>query len=327
MKSMNFWQKEMSKSIRKFADLEKLMDNATPLVVPEAFKNFPLLITPSLLKKIDFSNSNDPILLQFLPSLAEDQVKDGFNIDAVGDLDSEVEPGLLKKYLNRALLLTTPSCAVHCRYCFRKHFPYQALPKSGDAIKLQLEALKKEPQVNELVLSGGDPLMWSNEKWGVLIEELKLYPQIKRLRIHSRIPIVLPSRIEQEWLLILDEFNGDKIMVVHCNHANELGKDTFYSHKKLKEYNWILLNQSVLLKGVNDSLLALTELSQSLINQGVVPYYIHQLDRVLGTQHFEVSIERAKALLREFREVESGYMVPKFVQELPGEKSKIPIPF
>ncbi len=325
------WQQDLASAWRDSRSLCRFLelDSESP-PYPLAFNTpFPFLVTQSFALRMRPADWFDPLLLQVLPREEEKTVVPGFVQDAVGDAAAEVVPGLLHKYGQRALAVVTGNCAIHCRYCFRREFPYADLPKSETRWKAAWDYLRGNPDINELILSGGDPLFLDNARLERFLHPLETTPHIQTLRIHTRLPIVLPSRIEKGLLEILSKFrkNSQVVIVIHANHANELREDASAALGRLRQAGCLLFNQAVLLKGVNDTVEALENLSRSLIREGVAPYYLHQLDRVTGTAHFEVSEAIGKNLMRQLRARLPGYALPSWVREIPGEDSKTPLAF
>jgi len=321
------WQKSLAEAITQpeaLFDYLELDKNLLPAALLAA-QQFSLQVPRSYAALMEKGNPADPLLRQVLPIDAELQTTEGFSADPVGDLAATTQPGLLHKYHGRALLITTGACAIHCRFCFRRHFPYGEATGVDSQWESILGHLNQTPEIQELILSGGDPLMLSDDKLALRIRTLEAIPHIKRLRIHTRLPIVLPERVCGPLLKWLTDTRLRTVIVVHCNHASELGTEAQRALRRLKEADATLLNQSVLLKGVNDSPEALVSLSESLFDNGVLPYYLHLLDRVQGAAHFEVPQDRARALDRKLRKNLPGYLVPRLVQEECGEPSKTPL--
>jgi len=318
------WQKLLANAIRSPQDLLKAL-HLDPAHAPFALSDsdsFRLLVPLSYLAKMEKGNWYDPLLQQVLPLGVEQQQLDGFVSDPVGDQDSMVSDGLLHKYQGRVLLVTTGACAIHCRYCFRRHFPYSDANPAKQEWREALAYIAADTQISEVILSGGDPLVLADTRLKTLCTQIAAIPHVKRLRIHTRLPIVLPERIDQNFLNWFKKLAIQKIMVIHANHAQEIGNDVKRALLQLKSVNTLLLNQSVLLRGVNDSINALSTLSECLIEQEVLPYYLHLLDRVQGAAHFEVTSKEAKQLMTQLRHRLPGYMVPKLVREVAGEASK-----
>lgn len=282
---------------------------------------FPLLIPSHWKDKFEIGQHKDPLLLQVLPRPEEFQTSE-WPLDAVGDIHSSLCQGLIQKYRSRALLISTPTCQIHCRYCFRKHYPYEEGPKTDDQLGEALQLLSRHPVIHEVILSGGDPLTLPNRRLAKLCTQLEQLEQIDTLRIHSRTVTVNPSRTDIDLMEALSHFQGHKVLVTHVNHPNELDEATQASLKIWRENGWHLLNQSVLLKEVNDSVAVLKDLSRRLFSQGVLPYYLNLLDQVKGTEHFEVSQQDAILIHQELRTQLPGYLVPKMVKEIAGQPNK-----
>jgi len=257
-----------------------------------------------------------------LPLDAEDDSPTHYSVDPLGEDAATVQPGLLQKYHGRLLVVATGACAIHCRYCFRRHFPYSDGP-GGPALRDQLAAaLAKDETLEEVILSGGDPLTLVDGAFSSLVDTIEAAAHIKRLRIHTRLPIVIPQRVTQALVDRLSSSRLQKVVVVHSNHANEIDQEVEDSLRRLASTGAMMLNQSVLLSGVNDSADALVDLSQRLLDADVLPYYLHQLDPVIGAAHFEVPIERGLELIAAIRARLPGYAVPRYVQEIAGEPNK-----
>jgi EF-P beta-lysylation protein EpmB len=265
----------------------------------------------------------DPLVRQVLPVESELITPQGFTSDPVGDESATLTPGLLQKYSSRALLITTGACAVHCRYCFRRHFPYSESPRSPDDWQPAIDRIAADPTIDEVILSGGDPLTLVDEHLAELARRLAQVPHLRRLRVHTRLPIMIPQRVTDELLGWLRGTRLAPIMVIHVNHANEIDETTAAAIARLVDAGIPVLNQAVLLAGVNDSADALIDLSRRLVELRVMPYYLHQLDRVQGAAHFEVPISRGLELINEMRRALPGYAVPRYVQEIAGEAQKI----
>ncbi len=321
------WQQALANAIRDPAVLLDRLSLPRDLLpaARSAAKLFPLLVPESYLARMTPGDLRDPLLQQVLPLDVEADHTPGFTVDAVGDDAAQRAPGLLKKYDGRALLITTGVCAVHCRYCFRRHYPYSEAPQQLDDWQPALQALADDPSIHEVLLSGGDPLALTDARLFALIGELETIPHLRRLRIHTRLPIVLPARITSSLLSRLADSRLTPWMVIHANHAQELTGDCADAVRQVVRAGISTLNQAVLLRGINDSVLALVELCERLIDLGVMPYYLHQLDRVTGTAHFEVPEKTGRALIAELRKQLPGYAVPQYVREFPGEPHKTPL--
>lgn len=293
--------------------------------LPPADAGFALRVPRGFAARMRPGDPRDPLLLQVLPQLAElDQVP-GFVADAVGDLAAREAQGVLHKYYGRALLIASGSCAINCRYCFRRHFPYGEEIAAAGQWRQALAHLRSDPSIHELILSGGDPLALATAKLAELSRGLTELPQVTRLRIHTRLPVVLPERIDTAFLDWLAALPQQKVIVLHANHANEFDPRVDAACAALRGAGATLLNQSVLLRGVNDDVDALSALSERLFAAGVLPYYLHQLDRVQGAAHFEVDDARALALVEAMRRRLPGYLVPRLVREVAGDAAKRPL--
>jgi len=269
---------------------------------------------------------NDPLLRQVLPLEAETTQAPGFSTDPVGEADLDARHGVLRKYSGRALLVATPTCAIHCRFCFRRHYQYAEHSAFGPVFDRAVTAIADDPSIHEVILSGGDPLTLGNRRLETALQKLDAIPHIDRLRLHTRLPIVLPERVDDGLLEVLGQLRRPPVVVVHSNHAAEINADVGTACAALAALGAPLLNQSVLLAGVNDSVDALAELSFALFDVGVLPYYLHMLDPVLGAAHFEVEEHRASRLIGELATRLPGYLVPRLVREIPGAGAKTPIP-
>lgn len=293
--------------------------------VPSDAAGFPLRVPRAFVARMQAGNPDDPLLRQVLPLDAEAKPAPGFGLDAVGDLAARDARGVLHKYEGRALLIATGSCAVNCRYCFRRHFPYGEENAAANGWREAIAWLADNPDINEVLLSGGDPLSLSTAKLTELSHALRPVAHLRRLRIHTRLPVVLPARIDAEFLAWIDALPWPVVVVIHANHAQELDQDVADACHALTRHGARLYNQSVLLRGVNDTLEALGALSERLFELGVQPYYLHQLDRVAGTAHFEVPDDQARALYEDLRAHLPGYLLPRLVREVAGAPAKLPL--
>jgi EF-P beta-lysylation protein EpmB len=300
------------------------LGHRTDLLPPDD-AGFPLRVPRGFVARMRQRDPTDPLLLQVLPRRAEHDVVAGFTVDAVGDMASRAGHGLLHKYDGRALLIASGSCAVNCRYCFRRHFPYGEEIAAAAQWREALAHVKADPSIRELILSGGDPLSLATHKLAELTRGLADMPHVIRLRIHTRLPVVLPERIDNDFTDWLAALPLQKVVVLHANHANEFDATVDAACARLRAAGATLLNQSVLLKEVNDDADTLVALCERSFAAGVLPYYLHQLDKVAGAAHFEVSDERALALMEVLRGKLPGYLVPKLVRELQGDPSKRPV--
>ena len=293
--------------------------------LPPGDAGFALRVPRGFAARMRPGDPDDPLLLQVLPQLAELEQAPGYVADPVGDLAAREAQGLLHKYEGRALLIASGSCAVNCRYCFRRHFPYGEEMAAAGQWRKALDHLRQDASIAELILSGGDPLSLATPKLEELSRGLAALPQVTRLRIHTRLPVVLPERIDAAFLAWFAALPLQKVVVLHANHANEFDAAVDAACRRLREAGATLLNQSVLLKNINDDADTLSELSERLFAAGVLPYYLHQLDRVQGSAHFEVDDTRARALVEAIRGRLPGYLVPKLVREMEGDASKRPV--
>jgi len=293
--------------------------------LPANDAGFAVRVPRGFVARMRHGDAKDPLLLQTLPQLAELDIVLGFGTDAVGDMAARSAQGVLHKYEGRALLIASGSCAINCRYCFRRHFPYGDEMAAAGQWRKALDHVRQDPSISELILSGGDPLSLATAKFEGLSEGLAEIPHVTRLRIHTRLPVVLPERIDDAFIAWLERMPLQKVIVLHANHAAEFDQGVDTACSRLRQGGATLLNQSVLLRGVNDDIDTLAALSERLFAAGVLPYYLHQLDRVQGSAHFEVDDPRALALVEGMRHRLPGYLVPKLVREVGGEPSKRPV--
>ena len=321
------WQQLWRDSLRDPLELLEMLGltGFSDRISADAGKAFAFRVPRGFAAKMRHGDINDPLLRQILPLTEEEQLTPGFGIDAVGDLAARGATGVLHKYQGRALLIATGSCAINCRYCFRRHFPYGEETAATGQWQEAIDYLRTDASIHEVILSGGDPLSLTTPKLALLTDALQSLPHLKRLRLHTRLPVVLPERIDAELLAWLSGLPWPVTVVIHANHANELGPDVGEALHRLRQIGTTLLNQSVLLAGVNDKVKALQALSEALHGLGVLPYYLHQLDRVQGAAHFSVPDAQAIVLHRELMAALPGYLVPKLVREIAGEPNKSPL--
>jgi L-lysine 2,3-aminomutase len=294
-------------------------------LLPPDDAGFALRVPRGFVARMRRNDPLDPLLLQVLPQRAEHDQVEGFTLDAVGDMASKAGHGVLHKYDGRALLIASGSCAINCRYCFRRHFPYGEEIAAASQWHEALTHVKADPSIRELILSGGDPLALATHKLEELTRGLADLTHVIRLRIHSRLPVVLPERVDDAFIDWLAAVQLQKVVVLHANHANELDASVDAACARLRAAGATVLNQSVLLRGINDDADTLADLSERLFAAGVLPYYLHQLDRVQGAAHFEVDDNRALALMEALRARLPGYLVPRLVREVGGDASKRPL--
>ncbi len=320
------WLYELKKSYTRPEDLLSALqlDDSAYADDIKARQLFSMRVPRPFVQQMNIGDPNDPLLRQVLPLVDEFKVEPGFHKDPLDEQSSPAN-GLLHKYHGRVLLILQGGCAVNCRYCFRRHFPYDELTISQRQIDDTLDYIKQNPEVNEVILSGGDPLMAKDERLHKLVRELEALPQLTRLRIHSRLPVVIPSRLTDGLLTSLTQSRLQVVLVIHANHANEISNDLSAALKKWHNAGIHLLNQSVLLRGVNDSSDALCRLSETLFRANVLPYYLHQLDKVEGASHFEVSDDKAQQLWLDMTQQLPGFLVPKLVREQARKPSKTAI--
>ena len=321
------WQQLWRDAIRDPAELLEILGlpALAGRVSATAAAQFALRVPRGFVAKMRHGDPGDPLLRQVLPLDDEDRVVPGFGLDAVGDLDARGGAGVLHKYEGRALLVATGSCAVHCRYCFRRHFPYGEETAAAGQWAESLAYLAADPSISEVLLSGGDPLSLATPKLAEFTDALSRQPHVRRLRLHTRLPVVLPERVDAELLAWLSRLPQGVVVVIHANHANELDGSVGQAMARLRDTGATVLNQAVLLRGVNDSVPALEALSERLFEAGVLPYYLHLLDRVAGSAHFEVPADEARGLHSALAHRLPGYLVPRLVREVAGAPAKLPV--
>lgn len=321
------WQTDMAEAVRDPRELLELLELDPVLLEParRAAAAFPLRVPRAFLARMRRGDPADPLLRQVLPLGEELQDVPGYVRDPVGDMPSVAAKGLLHKYRGRVLLITTGACGVHCRYCFRRHFPYSEENARSGEWQEALDYLRSDTSIREVILSGGDPLTLSDERLAALSRSLEEIPHIKRLRIHTRQPVVLPSRVDDGLISWLTACRLQKVIVLHTNHAREMDAAVREACARLRAAGVTLLNQTVLLRQVNDSAEALAELSEALFAAQVLPYYLNLLDPVAGAAHFDVPEAEALKLMEALRARLPGYLVPKLVREVPGAPSKMPV--
>ena len=322
--STTVWRQVLAAAVRDVDELWSLLDLPAHYLpaAREQAKTFPLVATRPFIARMCQGDVNDPLLRQVVPLAAEGEVVPGYGPDPVGEGLVHNQPGLLRKYQGRALLITTGSCAVHCRYCFRRHFPYQERPRGRRWWQGACAAIAADESIDEVILSGGDPLVLPDPELTALVADLEAIPHLRRLRIHTRLPIMIPQRVDAALLAWLAAGRLDRVMVIHSNHAQELGDDVRDALQALQRAGITVLNQAVLLRGINDSAEAQCALGQNLLHCGVIPYYLHALDPVAGAAHFAVTDQRAAAIMDELHRIAPGYLVPRLVREVPGEAGK-----
>lgn len=318
------WQEALSDLITDPKELLALLE-LDPNLLPAARAAatlFPLKIPRNFLSRIKKGDAHDPVLHQFLPLGLELNATEGYVKDPLQEANANPISGMLHKYHGRVLVTLTSACAVHCRYCFRRYFPYAENNPGTRGWEKIFAYIGQDDSITEVILSGGDPLSVSDHLLKLFSDQLSMISHIKRLRIHTRIPIVLPERITDEFIAWLSSLKFQIVMVIHANHANEIDESVINAVQKLRQAGVQLLNQSVLLKGVNDNANALIELSEKLFSLGVLPYYLHMLDRVEGAAHFDVTESKAHELIAALMRKLPAYLVPKLAREEAGATSK-----
>ena len=328
--ALSTWQRDLGRAI---TDPEELLANlgldpALGAPARAASSAFRMRVTHSYLSRMRRGDANDPLLRQVLPLADELLETPGYGADPLLEHEATRAPGLLQKYAGRALLITTQACAIHCRYCFRREFPYSAQQEAVEVgatrFRAALDCLAGDTSIEEVILSGGDPLSLSDARLTKITDAIASIPHVQRIRVHTRQPIVLPSRIDEGLLSWLRGIRRPTVFVLHVNHANELDGEVRAACARLRGAGVTLLNQSVLLRGVNDEVETLADLSRALMDTGVVPYYLHLPDRVRGTAHFDVAEAKARQLVEALSTRLSGYLVPRLVREVPGAPYKVP---
>ncbi|MGR9105519.1 MAG: EF-P beta-lysylation protein EpmB [Gammaproteobacteria bacterium] len=321
------WQEELANSFHTAEQLFVYLGLDRGLLPPSqsTANPFPFKVTRSFAAKIEKGEIDDPLLKQILPSITETSDSPGFVDNPVGDLEALATTGLLHKYRNRVLLITTGACAVNCRYCFRRNYPYSGNQLGIGARGEAWRYIAERPEITEVILSGGDPLVLVNSSLAEIVASIAAIPHVRRLRIHTRIPSVLPSRIEPSLLKILSTSRLQSVIVTHINHPNEIDERTRAAVAALLTAGIRVLNQAVLLKGVNDDPKTLSTLLETAFDAGIHPYYLHMLDRASGTAHFEVAEDLCRSLEETLRKTLPGYLLPRFVREIKGSPYKVPI--
>lgn len=321
------WQQQQADAITDLHELLELLQ-LTLADLPRALQacaEFPLRVPRSFVARMEKGNPEDPLLRQVLAIGEEMDETPGFSHDPLAEAQHTPVPGILHKYHGRVLFIVTGACAVNCRYCFRRHFPYSDYMPTRERFGEALAWLAQQTDVNEVILSGGDPLTLTDRKLKELVDAMAEIPHLKRLRIHSRSPVMIPERINEELVELLGNERWQSVLVLHANHANELSAELAKRVRHLRERSVTVLNQSVLLAGVNDTVAEQEALANRLFDCGVLPYYLHQLDKVQGAAHFMVSDEEALRLMAELRTRLPGFLLPQLVRENAGDKSKTPV--
>ena len=321
------WKLELSQSVTTIDELlDSLdLDKKALSTSQQAAIDFPLRVPRPFIARMQPNNPNDPLLLQVLPVKAELTIIEGYSQDPLDEATHNPIAGIVHKYANRLLLVISPACAINCRYCFRRHFPYEENRQSKEQWQSALDYIRSDKEINEVIYSGGDPLAANDHFLAWLTEQIANIAHIKRLRIHTRLPVVIPSRIDQTFLSWATATRLKPIVVLHINHSNEIDSDVAASIKRLQDCGIKVLNQSVLLRGINDSADCLAELSEKLFDCDVMPYYLHLFDPVAGASHFDIEERRAKKIYADLQAILPGFLVPKLVREIPNKPSKTTI--
>ena len=290
-----------------------------------AARDFGLRVPRSFADRMRRGDARDPLLRQVLPLAEELRPVAGYTLDPVEDRAAHEGPALLRKYDGRALVMATGSCAVHCRYCFRRHFQYEKQSVRESLLGILFDKLRSDESVEEVILSGGDPLSLGDSRLATLVDGIRAIGQVKRLRVHTRLPVILPSRVTPGLIKLLGSGQVPTVVVLHINHPREINAEVRQSLAAMRSAGISLLNQAVLLRGVNDHENTLCELSETCFDAGILPYYLHQLDPVSGAAHFAVSDQHARDIAQRLRARLPGYLVPRLVREIPGAESKVPL--
>jgi EF-P beta-lysylation protein EpmB len=313
------WRNALSGAITSLSELYDLLSlNMPPEDTAQAQRSFALRVPKEFVARMEKNNPRDPLLLQVLPQAIEMQKTVGFSADPLLENQKNPVPGLLHKYPNRVLLTLTGACAINCRYCFRRHFPYQDNMPGRANWDRALDYIAQNKNIDEVILSGGDPLVLKDHLIAEFVAQLEKIPHIVRLRIHTRLPIVIPQRITPEFITCLTQSRFQAVVVVHSNHANEIDDAVLSALQLLRQNNITTLNQSVLLKDINDDATVLVNLSKRLFEAGVLPYYLHLLDKVDGAAHFNIDEEKAAEIMSQIKQRLPGFLVPKLAREVPG---------
>tara|TARA_B110000046_G_scaffold186050_1_gene231929 strand:+ start:16540 stop:17553 length:1014 start_codon:yes stop_codon:yes gene_type:complete len=322
------WQTDLSQCITVVDDLlaELELDRSQLSVCQRAATQFDFKVPKPFVQRMKKGDPNDPLLAQVLPVKAEMRLDPVYSTDPLDETSHNPVAGIVHKYRHRLLLIVSPACAINCRYCFRRHFPYQENRQSKEQWMQALTYISSNTEINEVIFSGGDPLAANDQFLGWLAEEIAAIPHIKRLRIHTRLPVVIPSRINESFLRWATASRLKPIVVLHINHSNEIDSEVAEAVARLLDVGIKVLNQTVLLKGINDSADTLNTLSERLFDCGIAPYYLHLLDPVQGASHFDIDDAQALEIFHELQTMLPGFLLPRLVREIPGKLSKTLIP-
>ncbi|MFD2231489.1 EF-P beta-lysylation protein EpmB [Alkalimarinus sediminis] len=319
------WKEILSNAITSPQLLSEHLNIPISSISEQANRDFKLFVPEPYLQRIEKENVNDPLLKQVLPTHQEALSPAGYSKDPLAEESYNALPGLIHKYKSRVLLVSGSTCAINCRYCFRRHFPYAENRQSKEQWSTSITYIQQHPELNEVILSGGDPLVSNDKQLQWLTNQLCNIPHIKRLRIHTRLPVVIPQRVDSALLDWLSALPLQKIMVLHINHPNEIDESVRQAVKRIKATDTLVLNQSVLLAEVNDNADTLSSLSEALFDMGALPYYLHRLDKIEGAAHFDLPHARIKEIYAEMLATLPGYLIPKLVAEIPHRASKTPL--
>lgn len=316
------WQQALRNAITDPGELLRLLQLPPSLADTDAEKSFDLRVPRSMVSRMELGNPRDPLLLQVLPDAREMHPTPGFTLDPLSEKGSNPAPGVVHKYRDRVLLITSGGCAINCRYCFRRHFPYQENQLGPEQWQQALDYIEGNRELSEAILSGGDPLISTDKRLSGMVEDLAAIDHLKRLRVHTRLPVVIPERVTHTLIDALTSTRLQPVLVLHCNHPREIDDTVRAAIARLRDAGVTVLNQAVLLRGINDSVDTLKQLSETLFEVGVLPYYLFVLDPVAGSAHFDIDEEEAKHLLGALQSRLPGYLVPRLAREIPGRPSK-----
>lgn len=312
------WQWQLKTAVRDTQELAELLG----LDLRQIASDFPLLIPRAFVSRMKQGDINDPLLKQVLINAFENQESAGYLIDPLNETGHQSTRGLIQKYQGRVLVVTTGQCAINCRYCFRRHFPYDEYQPNREDWRTLLKHIASDATISEVILSGGDPLILNDRYLVDLIDQINQIGHVTTIRLHTRLPVVIPARVCAEMLQWVQHSEKKIVLVTHINHANEIDQPVIHAMAQLKRAGVTLLNQSVLLRGVNDDANCLIKLSRALFDAGILPYYLHAMDPVAGAAHFDVAESAGHQLIKSMAASLPGYLVPRFVREVPGETSK-----
>lgn len=322
--AIDCWQSQLTSAItspKQLLTMLKLDTSLLPAAL-EASQNFKLKAPLSYVKRIKQGDINDPLLKQILPIDAECLEVEGYGKDPLQEWSQNPTNGVIHKYQGRLLLIVSGACAINCRFCFRRHFPYEDNHLSRDGVQKAIDYIAADTSISEVIFSGGDPLANSDKKLSAIISQLNMIPHLDTLRVHTRLPIMIPERVTDELITLLSTQCLKPVVVLHCNHSNEINEEVQRAIQKMAQAGITLLNQTVLLKGINDSADSLLALNKKLFHAGVLPYYLHLLDPVQGAAHFDVKEPKAIEIMQQLSAKSPGYLVPKLVREIAGEPNK-----